>query len=214
MVKVFIGNLKRRPDKRWATFGAMTSRGFKEGFDFEFVESHDSNQYYLFEDQFEAFCKRWDPQWANNEPLDLEHGPLLGSIYTYLEILEKIIDSESPGVLMLDDHYLVNKIPLLLVRKEDNPIILNLTDKSKSDDCLLFHPEAAKDISESLLIHQAPQSLWLWKHCLKYYNYQRSSEPYAFHIGPKDTFASDIKENNHGVQQGYRNLARAIGLST
>lgn len=197
-MQILIPNLNRRPDKKFATMGALLSHGFQQT-DFTFIEADDSEQYDSFQDQIDTFIRKWDPYWKHNLGGLVLQRPLLGSISTYLGILKRIVLSGEPGILMLDDHYLANKVPFDLITKENEPVIINLTDDSKSDDCLLFHPNAALHIYNSLISVCEPRSLILWKHCFQYYNYQRSFEPYAFHIGPKGTFISDIGDKSDAI---------------
>ena len=190
-MKIYIPNLKRRPDKKIATWTGLVINGYEEGTDFTFVPSQDSSEYISIRDQQKAFKKAG---WERKDELpDNFHMPQLGAIWSYLEILKGIVHTNEIGILMLDDHFLVPKEELFVsiekfkCRQES---ILNLKEPTCSladndnlsdiymtpfsevvfyegyqnnfDDGLLFEPEAAKQVIE-LLLNCAPEDFSLWK---------------------------------------------------
>ena len=76
-MQILIPNLKRRIDKKFATTGALLSHGFQQT-DFTFVEADDSEQYDTFDEQLNAFIKKWNPRWKNDLKGLVFHRPLLG----------------------------------------------------------------------------------------------------------------------------------------
>lgn len=226
-MKIYIPNLKRRPDKKIATWAGLVINGYEEGTDFTFVPSQDSSEYLNIEEQQKAFKKAG---WKRKDELpDDFHMPQLGAIWTYLEILKEIVYTNEMGILMLDDHFLVSKEELFVSiekfkhRKESilnlkeqtcslandlsdiyitpfNPIVFYNGYQNKFDDGIAFKPEAAKKVIEALL-NCSSEFFSLWKVIRKYLNKfcLTTIHPKGLcrSIGPKDAFDSDFRQGDN-----------------
>ena len=210
--KIYIPNLERRPDKKIATWTGLIINGYEEGIDFKFIPSHDSEKYSSLKELKEAVLVAGYK--LKRLPNDF-HGPQLGSIFTYLDILTEIRNSNNIGILMIDDHYLVPKQDLIQhikKFKEKKELILNLkkvdprtkekqTDfyfgyRNNEDDGLLFKPEGAEKVI-NILLECDPIDLLLWKAIPKYLNKicLTTAEPNGLcrSIGPKEFWKSDFR---------------------